>query len=139
MNYDKLDKVALISAGVALIAVFFPWIEATSSVNAMGMSHSSSSGGIAGINFGLGIVALLVSAGGGFMAYKQIKWAFVAGAINIFISFLYMFGIMTPSGGNFSSSVGSASTSISPQWGLFLFTLASIAFLVKTIKHYRNN
>lgn len=138
MDSYNLDKIALVSVAVALIAVFFPWIEATSSVSAMGMSHSSSSGGISGINFGLGKFALLICAAGGFMVYKQIKWAFIAGAANILISVLYMFGMVTPSGGNYSSSFGSASTSISPKWGLFLFAIASIVYVVRTVKDYRN-
>jgi len=136
----KLNYIALVAAGIAAIAVFLPWVEATSSASFGGYSSSFSSGGISGISIGGGIFGLLLALAGGFMAFKNIKWAFIAGAINFINGLGYMLGWFgAGGGGSFSSSYGggSAKASVDPQIGLYLFVLASLVFVIFTLKNLK--
>jgi hypothetical protein len=103
----KVNYIALIAAGLAAIAVFLPWVEASSSASFGGYSANYSSGGISGISIGGGILGLLVALAGGFMAFKNIKWAFIAGAVNFINGLGYMLGWFGAGGGaSYSSSFG---------------------------------
>ncbi len=136
----KLNYIALVAAGLAAIAVFLPWVEATSSASFGGYSSSFSSGGISGISIGGGIFGLLLALAGGFMAFKNIKWAFIAGAINFINGLGYMLGWFgAGGGGSYSSSFGggSARASVDPQVGLYLFVLASLVFVIFTLKNLK--
>jgi hypothetical protein len=136
----KVNYIALIAAGLAAIAVFLPWVEATSSVSFGGYSGNYSSGGISGISIGGGILGLLVALAGGFMAFKNIKWAFIAGAVNFINGLGYMLGWFGAGGGaSYSSSFGggSARASVDPQVGLYLFVLASLVFVIFTLKNLK--
>jgi len=137
----KLNYIALIAAGLAAIAVFLPWVEATSSVSFGDYDSSYSSGGISGISIVGGILGLLVALGGGFMAFKNVKWAFIAGAVNFINGLGYMFGWFGASGGaSYSSSFGggSAKANVDPQVGLYLFVLASLVFVIFTLKNLKS-
>jgi hypothetical protein len=134
----KVNYIALGAAGLAAVSVFLPWLEATSSASFMGQSASFSSGGISGISIGGGIFGLLLAIAGGFMAFKHIKWAFVAGAINFLNGLGYMLGWFGASGASYSSSYGSAKASVDPQIGLFLFVIASLVFVIFTLKNLKS-
>jgi hypothetical protein len=142
-NFNRMKKVnyiALIAAGLAAIAVFLPWVEASSSASFGGYSANYSSGGISGISIGGGILGLLVALAGGFMAFKNIKWAFIAGAVNFINGLGYMLGWFGAGGGaSYSSSFGggSARASVDPQVGLYLFVLASLVFVIFTLKNLK--
>jgi hypothetical protein len=136
----KLNYVALGAAGLAAISVFLPWIEASSSTSFGGYSSSYSTGGISGISIGGGIFGLLIALAGGFMAFKNMKWAFGAGAINFVNGLGYLFGWFgASSSGSFNSSFGgaSASASVDPQIGLYLFVLGSLVFVIFTLKNLK--
>ena len=136
----KLNYTALGAAGLAAISVFLPWVEASSSASFGGYSATYSSGGISGISIGGGGLGLLVALAGGFMAYKNIKFAFIAGAVNFLNGIGYMLGWFSAGGGgSYSSSFGggSARASVDPQFGLYLFVLASLVFVVFTLKNLK--
>jgi hypothetical protein len=137
---QKINYIAIVAASLAAIAVFLPWVEATSSASFGGYSSSYSSGGISGISIGGGIFGLLLALAGGFMAFKNIKWAFIAGAINFINGLGYMLGWFgAGGGGSYSSSYGggSAKASVDPQIGLYLFVLASLVFVIFTLKNLK--
>jgi len=136
----KLNYIALGAAGLAAISVFLPWVEASSSASFGGYSANYSSGGISGISIGGGIFGLLVALAGGFMAFKNIKFAFIAGALNFLNGLGYMLGWFgAGGGGSYSSSFGggSARASVDPQFGLYLFVLASLVFVIFTLKNLK--
>lgn len=135
----KVNYIALAATGIAVISVFLPWIEASSSANFMGQSASFSTGGISGISIGGGVFGLLLALAGGFMAFKHMKFSFIAGAINFVNGLGYMLGWFGTSGASYSGSYGgvSAKASVDPQIGLFLFVLASLAFAIFTIKNLK--
>ncbi len=140
LKNSKVNYIALIAAGLAAIAVFLPWVEASSSASFGGYSANYSSGGISGISIGGGIFGLLLALAGGFMAFKNIKWAFIAGAINFINGLGYMLGWFSAGGGgSYSSSYGggSAKASVDPQIGLYLFVLASLVFVIFTLKNLK--
>ena len=118
--------------------VFLPWLEVSSSVSFGGYSGSYSSGGISGISIGGGIFGLLVALAGGFMAFKNIKFAFIAGAINFLNGLGYMLGWFGASGGS-SYGGGYARASVDPQIGLYLFVLASLVFAIFTLKNLKGS
>jgi|SRR5690554_2650350 len=138
---QKVNYLAIVAAVIAVIAVFLPWVEGSSSASVGGYSASMSTGGVAGIQFGEGILALLIALSGGGMAFKNIKWSFIAGALNILIGIAYIFGWFNSLGGaSMNSSYGgmSASSSIDPQYGLFIFILASLLFVISTLKYLKS-
>ena len=139
---NKSSKIALVAAGLAAISVFLPWLEVSSSASFGGYSGSFSSGGISGISIGGGIFGLLVALAGGFMAFKNIKFAFIAGAINFLNGIGYMLGWFGASGGSsYNSSYGGgyASASVDPQIGLYLFVLSSLVFTIFTLKNLKGS
>ncbi|KXK40181.1 MAG: hypothetical protein UZ09_BCD002000447 [Bacteroidetes bacterium OLB9] len=142
----KLNQIALVAAGIAALSVFLPWLEISSSASAGGYSANYSTGGISGITVGGGIWGLLVALIGGYMAYKNIKFTFIAGALNFIIGIGYIFGWFGASTGvnggfNYNSSYGNASAqaSINPQFGLYLFVLASLVFMIYTFKNLKGD
>jgi hypothetical protein len=137
VNAKELNYVALVAAGIAAISVFLPWVEASSSARFGGFNSSWSSGGISGILLGGGIFGLLLALAGGFMAFKNIKWAFIFGVINFIDGLGYILGWFGAGvGGSFSSSYGGGrvKASFDPQFGLYLFVLASLVFVISTLK-----
>ena len=74
------------------------------------------------------------------MAFKNIKFAFIAGAVNFLNGLGYMLGWFgAGGGGSYSSSFGggSAKASVDPQIGLYLFVLASLVFVICTFKNLK--
>jgi len=139
----KSNYIALGAAGLAVISVFLPWVEASSSASIGDYSASYSFGGISGIAIGGGVWALLIALAGGFMEYKKVKWTFIAGVINFFIGVSYLFGWSSAGGFNtdvsYTSSFGggSAQAGVEPQMGLYLFVLASLVFAITTYKNFK--
>ena len=136
---NNSSKIVLAAAGLAAISVFLPWLEVSSSASFGGYSGSYSSGGISGISIGGGIFGLFVALAGGFMAFKNIKFAFIAGVINFLNGLGYMLGWFGASGGSYSSNYGGgyARASADPQIGLYLFVLASLVFVIFTLKNLK--
>ena len=131
-------KITLIAAGVSVLSVFLPWLEATVTSSAGGRSMSMSSGGFAGTEFDGAILGLVLALAGGAMVYKQIKYAFAAGAINLIIGLGHMLGIFGEiQGANYNSAYVSAKTSVSPKIGLIIFVLCTIVFMVNTYKDFK--
>ncbi len=135
----KTNYIAIITAGLAAVSVFLPWLEASTSASFMGQSASYSSGGIAGISTGGGIWGLLIAIAGGYMALKNIKWAFVAGIVNFITGLGYIVGWFgTKANVSYGSDYGSARSSVDPQLGLYLFVIASLVFTVVTLKNLKS-
>ena len=129
---EKLNKIKITlgAAGLAAFSVFLPWIEITSSISFGGFNSSIT---ISGIKNGGGFFGLLVALAGGYMVFKKIKFAFIAGALNFLIGLGYMLGWFDGGGSYTSSLVG---ISINPKFGLYLFILASIVFMIFTLKNF---
>lgn len=97
VNSDpKLNYVAIVAAGIALISVFLPWIgiSTSGSSNIAGYSSSFSTGTItvSGINSTGGGFGLLFAITGGILAYKNVRWAFIAGVLGLFNGLGYLIG-----------------------------------------------
>lgn len=143
LKEKKVNYISLIAAALAAIAVFLPWLKVTASYNAMGQSGSFSSGAILGVHIAGGILGLLLALAGGFMAFRQIKWAFIAGAVNFINGIGYMvgwFGAGADAGFtrySYSSDFGSSKASIDPQIGLYMFVIASLVFIVFSLKNFK--
>ena len=137
---SKLNYIALGAAGLSAFSVFLPWVEASTSASFGGYSSSYSTGGISGIATGLGIFGLMAALAGGYMAFKNIKFAFIAGAINLLNGLAYMFGWFgAKAGSSISSDFGGgyAKSSVDPQIGLYLFVLSSLIFVIFTLKNLK--
>ncbi len=131
-------KITLIAAGVSVLSVFLPWLEATVTSSSGGQSMSMSSGGFAGTEFDGAILGLIVAIAGGVMVYKQIKYAFAAGAINLIIGLGHALGIFGEiQGGSYKSAYVSANTSVSPKIGLIIFLICTIIFMVNTYNDFK--
>ena len=121
---------------IIAVSVFLPWVELSSSASYMGQNANYSSGGISGINFGGGIFGLLVAIAGCIMTFNKIKWTFVTGIITLFLGIAHVMGWMgTGNGISFSSDIEGAhlSAGIHPQYGLYIFIIASVIFIFASI------
>jgi hypothetical protein len=139
---QNVNYFGFISAIIMVIAVFMPWVAVNSSASVLGYSASFSSGGIGGINFGGGILGIFVAILGGFLIYNENKFSIIAGVFNFFIGISYVFGwfgVNGISGMSYSASYsgfgGSAKASIDPQYGLYLFVIGAIIFILASIKY----
>jgi len=134
----KVNYIALIAAGLTAISVFLPWVEVSSSVSLGGYTSEWSSGGFSGISFANGIIGLLLALAGGWMAFKNIKWAFIAGGVNFLNGLGYMLGWFSNTGsGSYSSNYGSGSAGVNPLFGLYIFVIASLVFVIFTLKNLK--
>jgi hypothetical protein len=140
VDKEKINFLALIAALISVLAVFLPWLEASSSASIGEYSANYSSGGISGISLGGGLFGLVVALTGGIMAFKHIKWSFAAGVINFTIGLGYILGWLNAGGDvSYSSGYGgaSASASITPQIGIYIFVLSSLLFSIFTLKNLK--
>jgi hypothetical protein len=135
---QKINYIAIVSSGLVVISIFLPWLEVSSSFSGLGQSFGSS-GSISGISISGGMFGVLVSLAGGFMAFKHIKWAFIAGVVNFLNGLGYMIGWFGVGGFSYSGSAGgvSAKGSIDPQIGLYLFVFSSLIFVIFTLKNLK--
>jgi|TARA_B100001971_G_scaffold3705_1_gene3040 hypothetical protein len=131
------NMIAVICGAIMAIATFLPWIEASSSAQVMGQTASFSTGGISGISLGHGIFGVLLGIAGIVLAWIGFKFALIVGAIGLIDAIALMLG-WGSSGASFSGSGYSGSSSVDPLWGLFLFAIASLAYLVFTVKQLKS-
>jgi|TARA_B100000315_G_C14364494_1_gene489985 hypothetical protein len=133
---ENKNMIAVICGGIMAIATFFPWVEVSSSASVMGQSASFSTGGISGISTGYGILGILLGVAGIALAWIGFKFALIVGVIGLIDAIALMLGWGSV-GASFSGSGYSGSSGVDPLWGLFLFGIASLAYLVVTIKQLK--
>jgi len=129
--------VAVICGAIMTIATFFPWVEVGSSASFMGQTASYSTGGISGISTGHGVFGILLGVAGIALAWIGFKFALIVGVFGLIDAIALMLG-WGSAGGSISGSGYSGSSSADPLWGLFLFAIASLAYLVVTVKQLKS-
>ena len=134
---ENRNMIAVICGGIMAIATFFPWVEVSSSASFMGQSASFSTGGISGISTGYGILRILLGIAGIALAWIGFKFALIVGVIGLIDAIALMLGWGSVGGASISGSGYSGSSGVDPLWGLFLFGIASLAYLVVTIKQLK--
>lgn len=134
---DKTNVFALAAAGLAAVSTFLPWVNLSSSSSFMGYSANFSVGGISGIQIGDGVIGLILSLVGAAFAFNKSKWSLIPGIINFFIGIGYLVGWMSL-GSNLSYDFegASAKTNVDSAVGLYLFVVASFAFVIFTLKYF---
>ena len=135
---NKINYLALGAVALTLVSIFSPWVEVSTADNAFDLSESSQPIVIYGISIGYGILGLLVALAGGYMAFKEYKWTFVAGTVNFINGYGYLqgwFGASTHDSGNYGDVT--SKSIVDPRFGIYLFILASLAFLFVTLKYYK--
>lgn len=147
----KVRLFGLVSAILMVIATFLPWFGFSSSMSmsvsgipgmeSLGGGLSGSYGGsisTSGINFWGGSVGILVAIIGAILIYKNSILSVGAGILNLFIGGGYLFEWFIPGAGSFNANVdlggyGNVSTSMNPQFGLYIFSVCSLLFLILSI------
>jgi glycerol-3-phosphate cytidylyltransferase-like family protein len=135
---NKVNYLALGAVGLAVIAIFSPWVEVSGAGSPSDVSESFQPVIISGISMGFGIFGLLVALVGGYLAYKENKWTFLAGIVNFINGYGYLhewFGASTRDSGNYGDVT--SRSSVDPKFGIYLFILASLLFIVFTLKNYK--
>jgi len=135
---NKLNYLALGAVAITLISVFSPWLEVSDSVNSTDLSNSFEPVIIHGISIGYGIFGFLVALLGGYLVYKEFKWTFVTGIVNFINGYGYLhewFGAGTHDSGNYGDVT--SQSIVDPKFGIYLFILASLAFIIFTLKYYK--
>ena len=134
----RLIKLGTIAGIVMVISVFLPWVEGSSSSSVMGYSSSYSTGGLPGTSTGYGLVAILLGVLGVFFVHKEYKFSIIIGVIAVLDAIALISGW-----GSFDTSISgngfSAQSGLQPLIGLYLFALASIVYLIATLKYLRGN
>jgi len=133
---NKVNKLALGAAALVVISVFLPWVEVTVTNSSSDVSEGLEQLSIQGSAIGYGLFGLLVILFGGYLAYKEFRWTFVAGVINVIDGYGYLhgwFGASTQDSGNYGDVA--SKSSVDPQFGLYLFILASMTFVFFTLKY----
>jgi len=135
---NKLNYLALGAVAITLISVFSPWLEVSDSVNSTDLSNSFEPVIIHGISIGYGIFGFFVALLGGYLVYKEFKWTFVTGIVNFINGYGYLhewFGAGTHDSGNYGDVT--SQSIVDPKFGIYLFILASLAFIIFTLKYYK--
>jgi len=135
---NKVNYVALGAVALTIIAVFSPWVEVNVAGSSSDMQDSFQPVIVHGISIGYGILGMLVALVGGFMAYKELQWTFVAGIVNFITGYGYLhewFGAGTRDSANYGDVT--SKSSVDPKFGIYLFIFASLAFVVFTLKYYK--
>ncbi len=133
---NKTNYLALGAVALTVVSVFLPWLEVS------GAGVSSDEGFqtviISGISIGYGIFGLLVALTGGYLVYKQSKWTVIAGVVNFINGYGYLhgwFGAGTHDSANYGDVT--SRSSVDPKFGIYLFILTSLAFIIFTSKYYK--
>jgi len=135
---NKVNNLALGAAAIAVISVFLPWVEVSVARSTSDLSESLEQISIHGNAIGYGLIGLLVTLIGGFLAFKEFKWTFIAGLVSFIDGYGYLqgwFGASTQDSGNYGDVT--SQSSVDPKFGLYLFIIASLAFLILTLKYYK--
>ena len=132
------NKLGLVFSLLAIVSVFLPWAKASSSYSSGGIgSGSYSTGAISGITLGVGIAGIICALAAAYLSFNRMKQTWIVGAIMLIDSIYYLITMGT-AGGKTSTSYGeysvSASVSVDPQIGLFVFALSSLLILITTLK-----
>jgi len=135
---NKVNVLALGAAVLAVISILLPWVEVSVTRNTSDLGESLQQISIHGSAIGYGLFGLLVSLIGGYLAYKEFRWTFIAGIVNFIDGYGYLhgwFGASTQDSGNYGDIA--SESSVDPQFGLYLFILASLAFMFFTLKNFK--
>jgi len=135
---NKVNYLALGAVGLIVISVLSPWVEVSIS-GGSDLNETSQLITVSGISIGYGIFGLLVALLGGVLAYKEYRWAFLAGIINFIDGYGYLhrwFGTGTHDSANYGDVT--SRSSVDPKFGLYLFIVASLAFMFFTLKYYKS-
>jgi flagellar basal body-associated protein FliL len=133
---NKTNYLAFGAVALTVISVFLPWLE----VSGAGVSSDEGSQPviISGISIGYGIFGLLVVLTGGYLVYKQSKWTVITGVVNFINGYGYLlgwFGAGTHDSANYGDVT--SRSSVDPKFGIYLFILTSLAFIIFTFKYYK--
>lgn len=134
----KVNYLALGAVILTLISVFSPWVEVYAAGLTSDLTDSIQPLIVHGISIGYGIFGMLVALLGGFLVYKEFKWTFVAGIVNFIDGYGYLhewFGSGTHDSANYGDVT--SRSAVDPRFGLYLFIIASLAFIIFTLKYYK--
>jgi hypothetical protein len=135
---NKVNYLALGAVALTIISIFAPWLEVSDTSNASGLTESFQPVIISGISIGYGIFGLLVALLGGFLVFKEYKWTVLAGIVNFITGYGYLhqwFGAGSHDSGNYGDVT--SRSSVDPKFGIYLFIIASLAFIIFTLKYYK--
>jgi len=136
---NKVNYAALVVIAIAVFSIFMPWVQVTAAAGTYDLSQSFQPITISGIAIGYGIIGLLIALLGAFLAYKDNKWTFVAGIANVIDGYGYLhgwFGAATHDSGNYGDVTSRSIVDF--KLGLYLFILASLAFVFFTLKNFKS-
>ena len=136
---NKVNYLALGAVALAVIAVFLPWVQVTPAVDPSEIEAGVQPITISGVAIGYGLFGMLVALLGGFLSYKEFKWTFMVGIVNFIDGYGYLhawFGASSHDSGNYGDVT--SKSSVDPKFGLYLFIVASLAFLIFTLKYYKS-
>jgi hypothetical protein len=136
---NKVNYLALGAVALTVISIFLPWVEVSASGGTSDLNMSFQPVIISGISIGYGIFGLLVVLLGGFLSFKESKWTFLIGIVNFFDGYGYLhqwFGASTRDSANYGDVT--SKSSVDPKFGIYLFILASVAFMIFTLKYYKS-
>lgn len=134
----RLIKLGTIAGIVMVISVFLPWVEGSASSSVMGYSSSFSTGRLPGTSLWYGWMAISLGVLGVFFVHKEYKFSIIIGVIAILDAIALISGWLS-----FDTSISgngfSAQSGLQPLAGLYIFALASVIYLIATLKYIKGN
>jgi|GEM_PF-6247630 hypothetical protein len=132
-------RAALTSSFIGFISFFMPWLKVTyiSSQDNSSMYLTNYHEFYSGWMVYGAIIGMVFSIIGICLSYKKFKYSIFIGIINLLISVSYLFGWLgkgITGGLNLSTDNTIISTEIHPGYGLYLFILAAIIYVISTSK-----
>ncbi len=146
---ENLNIVALLAVAVSVISVFLPWFEYSTSAKSDTFNVDMESAlNISGKSLDYPILGVFIILIGGFLAYKNFKWSFFAGFFNFMASLGYIFGWIGMGNLeglgigdvdiNYSYGDTSVNASFDPTFGVYLFCVSSLVFVLFTLKYLKS-
>lgn len=126
-----------LASAIALLSLFFPWVEMHSWARLGETTTSFSTGEITGISTASGIFGLFLTFLGGYMVWSKNQLAFLVGVVNA-LNGLAALLVWGSSGANDNDPVGGyAGVQVTPHLGGLVFIAAVLVFVAVTFKSFR--
>ncbi len=120
---------AVIVSILMFISTFFPWY--ASSASGWGQETHAS---VSALQSTWGIFAFIATLGAIGLSFIKFKWNLLAGVLAFIFSLIFILDVPKVSGGGYGFEAH-----IGPAWGIFVFMVLSIIYIILNIKAFKEN
>ena len=120
---------AIILSILMFVSTFFPWY--SSSASGWGQETHAS---VNALKSSWGVLAFIFTIISIVLSFIKFKWNLIAGVLAFIFALIFIFDVTNIHGGGygFEANVG-------PAWGIFVFMVLAIAYVIVNIKTFKEN